>query len=310
MLVAADPSGDSKPVVFEIPQGATGNEVARALEKKGLIRSALSFRAILYYKKKSKGHVFFKSGFYKIDPGKPAIKIFEQLIKGEQLTKRVTIPEGLTLRETAALLDKNGICSQRNFIVLAEKHGKEFGSSYPVNLEGYVFPDTYSFPWKTSARQVIATMLSRFDEITAPMWKKYGGKNGLDFYHTLILASMVEKEAQLAKERPLIAGVYINRLRKGMLLQCDATVQYALGRPHKILTLHDLKYVSPYNTYKYPGLPPGPICNPGKDALLAAMKPKDTLFLFYVRNDVKNDGSHVFTKSFSEHQDAIRKYQR
>ena len=152
-------------------------------------------------------------------------------------------------------------------------------------------------------------MTDQFRSVVEPMIEKYPNKP-LSLKETVILASLVEREAQVASERPLIAGVYINRINKGMKLECDATVQFALGKQKAVLLYSDLEIASPYNTYRYPGLPPGPICSPGAASLEAAFNPKKSDYLFYVRNDVKNDGSHVFGRDFGEHQANIQKYQR
>jgi UPF0755 protein len=159
---------------------------------------------------------------------------------------------------------------------------------------------------------VIRVLVRAFNEIALKMYeeKKHELPVELTLHEVITLASMVEREAQVPEERPTIAMVYYNRLKKNMLLQCDATVQFALGKQKEILTYADLKIDSPYNTYLYKGLPPGPIANPGIKSIKAVLAPENNDYLFYVRNDVKNDGSHVFTRTYQEHQDAIRQYQR
>jgi len=155
-------------------------------------------------------------------------------------------------------------------------------------------------------------MIGAFNDKVVPMYekKKKNLPYPLSLAQVVTLASLVEREAQLANERPIIATVYYNRLKKGMKLECDATIQYALGKPRHVLKYSDLRIKSPYNTYLHGGLPPGPIANPGLDSIKAVLEPERNDYLYYVRNDVKNDGSHVFSKTFNEHQAAIDKHQK
>lgn len=303
-IMPADPEATRQPVIVEVPEGATAGEIAAMLEQQKLIPSAFAFKLLIRY---GGNGASIRTGHYKISPSQAPLKILEQLVKGETLRRKVTFPEGLTLNQVAEIVGKSGVCPKDEFLKVARTGGQEFGEPFPANLEGYLFPDTYEFPWEASAKEVVKQMTDRFREVSLPLWS---AKAPLSLRESVILASLVEGEAQVASERPVIAGVYLNRLAEGMLLQCDATVQYALGKPKAILLHRDLEIPSPYNTYLYPGLPPGPICNPGKAAFEAAVKPKRSEYLFYVRNDVKGDGSHVFTRDYSEHQRAIERYQR
>lgn len=293
--------------IFEVKEGAAGDSVARSLEEEGLIRSGLAFRVLIRVKGED---AILKPGFYELDPSKPTLAIFEHLIKGETLTRKATIPEGLTIEQIAVALEKQEVAPAEQVYQAASKNGGRFGEIFPDSLEGYLLPDTYEFPWQADGEQVVAILTAHFSKAVDPLWQKHKGKTGLSLRETVILASMVEREAQVASERPIIAGVYVNRLKKDMKLQCDATVQYALGKPKAVLLYADLENPSPYNTYRYPGLPPGPIACPGIASIEAAMNPKASDYLFYVRNDVKNDGSHVFAKDYAGHQRNIAKYQR
>jgi UPF0755 protein len=186
-----------------------------------------------------------------------------------------------------------------------------------TSLEGFLFPDTYEFPSDATARDVIARMLDTFGQRFTPELREQARAQGLTVYQAVTLASIVEREAVLPEERPIIASVFLNRLRAGMHLNADPTVQYALGyqgeghgwwkRP---LLLEDLEVDSPYNTYRHVGLPPGPICNPGLAALEAVVNPADTRYLYFVANDVAGDGSHVFAETLEEHNANIAKYRR
>jgi UPF0755 protein len=303
-LTPADPEGISKPLVVEIPEGASAAGIAQSLETNGLIRSALAFRILVRFGGQDGA---IRAGHYTLSASENPVKILDHLVKGDTMQRRVTLPEGLTLVEVAGILEKNEVCPAQDFLEMARTRGKDFGPGFPENLEGYLFPDTYDLPWKCSTSEVLGILTSRFDEIFTPLWSE---KAPLGRAETVVLASLVEREAQVQSERAVIAGVYLNRLAEGMLLQCDATVQYALGRQKSVLMHQDLKIDSPYNTYRHPGLPPGPICNPGRAALEAAVRPQRTEYLFYVRNDVKGDGSHVFSRNYTEHEKSIDRYQR
>ncbi|GMU58067.1 MAG: hypothetical protein AMXMBFR33_72130 [Candidatus Xenobia bacterium] len=297
----------SEQVVIEVPPGATGGEVAELLEKRGVIRSAFALRLLM----RVTTDMQVQAGHYEVDPSKSPLLILKDLSHAQPLSRKATLPEGLTLPEVCDVLGKEKVVSDpKRLLAFVREKGQTIDKSLPANLEGYLFPDTYEFGWDATEEEVVRQMTGRFREVVDPMWAKHKKKAPLSLRETVILASLVEREAQVSSERPLIAGVYINRLKKGMLLQCDATVQFALGAPKKVLTYDDLKLESPYNTYLHAGLPPGPIANPGKASLEAAMSPERSPYLFYVRNDVKGDGSHVFSRTYEEHNDAIRKYQR
>ncbi len=303
-LTPADPQGTRQAVLFEVPEGATAGRIAQDLEDKGLIRSALAFRALLRFGDRGAS---IRAGHYKLAASDTPVRILAHLVRGDTLQRRVTFPEGLVLAEMAAILKKSQVCDPEEFLRIARTRGRDFGPRFPPNLEGYLFPDTYTLPWECPAEEVVRVMTARFTQVVDQSWSP---RSPLPLAQTVILASLVEREAQVRSERPIIAGVYLNRLDKGMLLQCDATVQYALGRQRQVLTYADLEIDSPYNTYRHPGLPPGPICSPGQAALEAAARPERTEYLFYVRNDVKGDGSHVFSRDYTEHQQAIDRHQR
>lgn len=303
--VAASESAEA--VAYEIKPGTTGRMVADQLEDKELIVNALAFRLLLSYYEKKDG-ASLRAGHFMVDPKKDIKGVLGDLLHGEALTRKATIPEGYVKRQVADALEKQGIVPVRDFgVALAEA---DLGWKFPKDLEGYLFPSTYEFPYDCTGPMAVKQMTDQFRAVAEPMMEKYKGKAPLDLRQTVILASLVEREAQVASERPLIAGVYINRIRKGMKLECDATVQFALGKQKAVLLYRDLEIDSLYNTYRYKGLPPGPICSPGAASLEAAFNPKKSDYLFYVRDDIKNDGSHRFGRNFREHEANIRKYQR
>ncbi len=303
----ANPAGE--PQIFQVHSGQTGREVAEALEEQKLVTNGLLFRLVLtYYERRN--DVSLRTGYFMLDPTEDVRGVLGALLADEPLTRRATIPEGYTLEQTARSLDQQEVVSAQSLWDALKGSDLELGWEFPSDLEGYLFPSTYEFPWDCSGEDAVRQMTGQFRSVVEPLWETYGEGAPLSLKDTVILASLVEREAQVSSERALIAGVYINRLNIGMKLECDATVQYALGESKEILLYKDLEIASPYNTYRYHGLPPGPICSPGAESLEAAMNPEKSDYLFYVRNDVKDDGSHVFGKDYSEHQQNISRFQR
>ena len=250
-------------------------------------------------------------GRYRFSPSMPAWEILRWLTEGKVYVFRITIPEGFTLNQIGALLESEGLGTKQEFAVPTARNDGAFSSIVPKDspsLEGYLFPDTYEIDGRQGQLDVVNKMLARFDEVVwQGIFKAYRNNGGLSKHQIITLASLVEGEAKLPAERPIIAGVLLNRLRKDMKLECDATVQYALGEHRTRLTYRHLEVSSPYNTYLISGLPPGPICNPGRASIEAALHPAATPFLFYV---ARPDGSHIFSRTFSQHQAAINQIRR
>ena len=303
------PVGGNKSTVIEVPKGATGGVVANRLEKAGLIKKAWLFKLVLKVTDSGKD---IKPGKYNLNQNMTMMEILHQIKTGQGKVRFVTIPEGLTLKEIAKLLDEKKITSRDDFLSTAANKEFYVNGKKLKKVEGYLLPDTYDFPKSFTTEDIINRLIKEFDQKAVPSYKKHKDKlpRKMTLNEIVILASLIEREAQVPSERPIIASVYYNRLKKGMKLQCDATVQYALGKTKPILKYSDLEVKSPYNTYLHKGLPPGPIANPGIESIKAALTPEKTTYLYYVRNDVKNDGSHIFTNSLSEHNNAIRKYQK
>ncbi|MHB2021195.1 MAG: endolytic transglycosylase MltG [Candidatus Xenobia bacterium] len=291
---------------IHIDQDDSGGAIARKLKDANLIRSTLAFQVLM---KLRKADTHLVAGDYILSPAEDPETILGHIEHGDNVIRFVTFPEGWTARQMALRLSDDHLEDEPDFLN-AVTHPPDKYSSFGGSLEGFLFPDTYDVPAGTTAADLVGRMVDRFDEKVSPEWQKHHGRTTLNLLQTVILASLVEREAQVPSERPHIAGVLYNRLQKGMPLQCDATIQYALGKVKPVLSLKDLEIESPYNTYKHTGLPPGPICNPGLSCLEAAMAPMKTDDLYYVRNDVKNDGSHVFARTYEEHEDNIRKYQK
>ena len=295
-------------VILEIPRGLRARDVVGLLEERNVIRSRYATLAYIFY---SGQRHRLQAGEYQFDRPMTPVEVVARLVSGDVLLHKFTVPEGLTLEETASKWEEQSYGRAEDFEKAArDSLGliKEFDPNAP-SLEGYLFPETYSFPSKTTPRQVIESMVSRFrnnlqrleTEIPRNQWPQ-------DVRSTVILASLVESEAAREEDRPLVASVYLNRIRRNMLLQCDPTVIYALEKADRYngrLTRADLKFPSPYNTYVSAGLPPGPIMNPGYPSLRAAVQPAVTPHLYFVRSA---DGRHTFTDNLAAHNRAVAVY--
>jgi len=237
----------------------------------------------------------------------PPLRILEKLARGEIITHAVTIPEGFTKVQIGDLLEQKGIIKKQEFLGLTDNREivESYGLSGP-SLEGYLYPDTYQFGRGISAKMTVNTMVKRFEEIAAPL-KERIEEVGMSLEEVTTLASIVEKETGQGKERPLIAAVFLNRLKKRMRLASDPTVIYGITDFNGNLTRKDLEEKTPYNTYVNYGLPPGPIANPGLESIKAVLYPADTDYLYFVS---RNDGSHQFSKTLAEHNRAVQTYQK
>jgi UPF0755 protein len=250
-----------------------------------------------------------KAGEYELSPQLSALQILEKFVRGDVLKRGFTVPEGSRLTTIAKILEQEHIVRSEDFLAIATGNKRiTIGELCPVNLEGFLFPDTYQTPSTVTPAEVVEMMVKRFEEVIMPACRSASSE--ADLISVVTMASLVENEAKLDTERPVIAAVYYNRIRKGMALQCDATIQYILGNTKPYLDYSDLKIESPYNTYLYPGLPPGPICNPGLKSVEAALRPAQVDYLYYVLNDKKGDGSHVFSATYEDHVRAIKNYQK
>lgn len=302
LITPVDDEGKKQVVV--VREGMSLNEVASELENRNIIFSKTLFG--LWGKVMgSSRHI--KSGEYRLSPNMPPLRIFEILTKGVVITYSVTLPEGYTVEQIAEVLDRNELLEKESFISLARD--PTILSRYHVtgpSLEGYLYPDTYHLAKGISASTAIDIMFNRFKELVDPLEKR-AEDVGMAMKDVIILASIVEKETGLAEERPIIASVFLNRLKQRMRLESDPTVIYALRDFDGNLTRKDLREPTPYNTYVIRGLPIGPIANPGLEAIKAVLFPKKTDYLYFVS---KNDGSHQFSETLSEHNKAVRIYQK
>ncbi len=299
-FVNSAPSG-MPDTTFTVGYGEPTRMIARKLRMANLIRSSDFFVAASYAFRKR----YVRAGRYRIFSGTGAIGILNKFTRGDVMSRKVTIPEGFNIYQIAERLEAGSICDAGAFtghatdVAFLRKLGIESPSA-----EGYLFPDTYVFPEGSDPRDVIAAMYRRMKNVIG---KRPAYGPGMSLHEMLTMASLVEKEAKVYTERELISSVFHNRLRKGMKLDCDPTVRYAVKKFTGPITLSNLKSDSPYNTYRRRGLPPTPICSPGRESILAAMYPKKTDFLYFV---ARNDGSHQFSKTLREHNEAVQKYQR
>jgi len=297
----------NEPIRIHIKKGMNFSQVADTLKKYKLINSRTSFfitGKLLGADRK------IKSGYHKLKYGLSNYDYLNALVTGKNLINvRVTIPEGLSLKEIANHLELNFDFNADDFLQLATDHEllKKFEVDH-YSFEGYLMPDTYEFAELDNPELVLVTFATEFKKFYDEKIKPYEKKIGLTKNQIVTLASIIEGETDFVDEMPRIAGVYMNRLKKGMKLQADPTVAYARGdRPNRI-TYKDLRINSPYNTYQIYGLPPGPINCPGRDALLAAVNPENHNYFYFVAS---GDGkSHIFARTYSEHQINVMKYRK
>jgi UPF0755 protein len=304
---ATGASGQQKPLVLTIPSGATGAEVAALLKKEGVIRSALAFKVLAKLRHASSD---FQAGKYRLRTNMTISAVLAALKQGPFVeTVRATFPEGLTVKEMASRAhDQLGIKAS-DFVKSATSGKWKLAPYLPAGtktVEGLLYPSTYDFFKGASADDVIQRLLTQFKtEATALPWSNAKAL-GMSDYDIVTIASMIEAETKFDVDRPKVAAVIYNRLRKGMALEIDATIQYALGKTKPKLTYDDLKVKSPYNTYTHQGLPPTPITSPSLASLTAALNPAKADYLYYLTTDAA--GHEKFTSSYQEFLQLKKKY--
>jgi UPF0755 protein len=296
-LATACGAGSGSSVKVNIPPKATMRVAAESLSKAGIIRFPRLFRLYASMRRSDRG---IKAGTYALHQNAGWGFVLDELRSGKGLVHVVTIPEGYALSQITPLLASK-LSQPPDSVNAAVRDTAELHRlDVPTpTLEGYLFPDTYTFQDGTTARAAVAAMVHRFEQVWKPEWTARLDTIHLSRNDVLALASIVEKEARLAEERPIIAGVYMNRLKTGMLLQADPTVQFALGRHVARVFYKDLEVESPYNTYKHKGLPPGPIASPGRASIEAALYPANVNYLYFVAFP---DGHHEFRADARGHE--------
>ena len=296
--------------VIQISPGMSAMEIGSLLAQKRLIKSVLMFRLASVINRTSRS---LKAGEYALSRDMSTFQILRKIASGEAALYAFTIPEGVTLSRIAGYWEERGFGTADDFVMASRN--SEIRKKYGIDsdsLEGYLFPDTYMIPRGISEHEAIAEMLRQFDK---NIWRLRNGDANkgnaaiagteLSRHEIISLASIIEREAKVKEEKPMISAVFHNRLRRGRKLESCATVLYSLGYPRRKLTKDDLNTISPYNTYIHEGLPPGPICNPGRDSIAAALNPSEDRFLYFVS---KNDGTHYFTESYRDFLNAKRRY--
>lgn len=304
-LSPAQPENTTE-ILIDIPSGSSPGKIADMLESQELIQDA---RVFLVYARLDGKLDKFKAGQYYLKASLNVPEIIDVLVKGKVATLSFTVPEGLSLPDIAKILAEKGITTEEEFWTAAESHPYDYAflkdlPAGKMRLEGYLFPDTYIIPRGMSVEKVLDVMLRRFEQVYNKMPEN---KTGLSVHEVVTLASIIEWESLVDKDRPLIAGVFLKRLEIGMKLDSCATIQYILGERKEKLLYADLEIKSPYNTYLNAGLPPGPIGAPGEASLRAVFEAEYANYLYFL---AKGDGTgeHVFSKTLDEHNRNKAKY--
>jgi UPF0755 protein len=297
------PFGPSSETFLDILPGTGSQAIGHQLAHSGIIRSEYAFDLLRLIQR---GRI--KAGEYRFDHPMPATEVYARLLRGDVYTRSLTIPEGYNIFDIAQAVEAAGLGSRDEFLKAERQHTELIAAwaspagDRPQSLEGYLFPDTYHFARHTTPVQILSAMVKRFQQAAAQL-----NLTG-DVSRTVIMASLVEKEVSQDAERPLVAGVFENRLAKGMTLATDPTVIYAAlleDRWRGTIYASDLQSPSPYNTYKHTGLPPGPICNPGMAALRASISPAQTDYLYFVSDAA---GHSRFSAGLKEHAEQVQAY--
>ena len=297
-------SDDQTPVIFSIEPGESFARVAQRLYAQGLVQEVLRFKVLARIKKSDKA---LKAGEYQLTKAMTPQEILLALVSGKPFLYRLTIPEGYSLVQIAEEVARQGLGRKDDMVqfVFNPESATSFGLA-AQSLEGYLFPDTYFFPKGIDKGEIVAKMVERFKDKFLPEWHVRAKSINMTVHEVVTLASIIEKETGEPSERPIIASVFHNRLRKRMRLESDPTVIYGIKDFDGNITRKHLRTATPYNTYTIRGLPPGPIANPGSEAIKAALYPAKTDYLFFVS---KKDRTHHFSTNIQEHNAAVRKYQ-
>jgi UPF0755 protein len=301
-LLAACRDVNAKNAKVIVPRGANLRVAAESLQAAHIVRNATAFRLYAILSGRGRG---LRAGTYIISPKLSWGAVLDVLEGGKSVEERITIPEGWSLEQIVPQLAHvlnvpvdSVRAAVRDTTLL---HALDIPTE---TLEGYLFPDTYVFPDGTNARTAVKLMVDRFRQVWLPEWNQMLQARAMSRNDVMALAAIVEKEAKLPEERPVIAAVYLNRLKAGMRLQADPTVQYAIGHHVSRVLYKDLEIDSPYNTYRNKGLPPGPIASPGRPSIVAALNPANVPYLYFVAHP---DGHHEFTTDFASHAAAVKR---
>lgn len=305
MLATGCSGGNTKDVRVVVPRGANLRVAAESLAKAHVVRNATAFRVYAMVRGRDRS---IRAGTYIISPRLSWGEVLAVLQGGKSVEQRITIPEGWSLQQIVPQLARVLSAPVDSVHAAVRDTALLHALDIPTpTLEGYLFPDTYVFPDGTTPRAAVKLMVGRYQQVWQPEWDQILQTRAMSRNDAMALAAIVEKEARLPEERPVIAAVYLNRLKAGMRLQADPTVQYAIGHHVSRVLYKHLEIDSPYNTYRYKGLPPGPIASPGKAAMVAALNPANVPYLFFVAHP---DGHHAFTNDFAAHAAAVKRARR
>ncbi len=310
-IAPANISASAKEITFQVKPGSTSKEIGRNLESTGVIRSAQAWNLWTRWRSLQDPKGGFQAGTYRLTSTDGMTTIANQIWTGDVVHSSYTIPEGWSIKQMASYFEREGFFPAQAFLDAAANFSV---AKYPwlpmdrpagaARLEGFLYPDTYQTPITPTPEAILKQMLDRFAQVALPIYQKGQNQTSLSFSEWVTLASIVEKEAVIPNERARIAGVFLNRLKKGMTLGADPTVEYGLGiqqTPDRPLTLAEVKTPSPYNTYLNSGLPPTAIASPGLASLKATLYPENTNYLYFV---ARYDGTHVFSRTLREHEAA------
>jgi UPF0755 protein len=292
----------------EIPPGSSQPAMGRRLAEAGVVRNETVFRAAVWMRGAGRR---LQAGEYRFDSAMTPADVVDKIRRGDVFLQPITFREGLTIRQMGEVYEARGF-GPGSELIKAARNGTRAAAfdAEAADLEGYLFPDTYTMPRRTTADLLVERMVAGFEKVLTADLRAQAAARGLSVRELVTLASLVEKETAKAEERPLVSAVYHNRLKIRMALYCDPTVIYALERAGRYtgdLSREDLQFDSPYNTYRYAGLPPGPIAAPGRASLEAAANPADVPYLYFVS---RNDGSHVFANTLDEHNRNVYEFQK
>ena len=297
-------SGNGKMVIVKVKPGMNTGDIAGILSERNLIRDKNAF---LLAAKRSGLDKSLQAGEYSLSRNMNVQQMIDIMAKGKTVYSQFTVPEGYTVEQIAAMLEEKGLAQRERFLTLAKTYAPfDQTTSRPevkYRAEGFLFPDTYRVNKGAGEEEIMQMMAQEFSQIFTPELQEKTRASGLSMHDVIVLASLIEREVQLAKERPMVARVFLNRIKIGMPLQSCATIQYILGYPKEELTIADTQLPSPYNTYLHQGMPPGPVANPGLSSIQAALNPAEGDWLYFVVDG--KTGGHRFSKTLAEHEAAI-----
>ncbi len=298
------PAGDGRVVrVVSFPSGTSVKKLAAELRRSGIIRSSWHFILASHLRGEAQR---LKAGDYRLSDAMTTTDILRKMVRGDVDFQRFTLPEGYSMYQAAELLQQKGFMTRGAFLdACNDRRLLAALGIRAVSAEGYLFPATYNMTRGETAEHLVGRMTDHFEKMYSTIGAGTLHAGGMSRHEVITLASMIEKEAVIPSERPLISSVFHNRLRLGMRLQSDPTAVYGARAFGGTVTKEDILRPSPYNTYLNPGLPPGPIGNPGADALRAALNPAETTYLYFV---ARQDGTHQFSRTLEEHNQSVRKY--